>query len=90
MRWEEGVWLGVRDKSGEMYIGTEHGAIKVRSVRRKGTAQERWDESCWARMQGVPWEPVPGREGFEVGSRVVMPTVPTEVPPMREGPAWEQ
>ena len=55
MRWEEGVWLGVRDKSGEMYIGTDTGVIKVRSVRRKGTAQARWDIELWDKVKGTPW-----------------------------------
>ena len=31
-------------------------------------------------MKGVPWEPVPGREGIEIHSRVTMPEVPKEVP----------
>ena len=37
VRWESGVWLGIRDKSSEGFIGTERRAIKVRTVRRKGT-----------------------------------------------------
>ena len=46
VRWEDGVWLGVRDKSGEMCIGTDKGVIKVCSVRWKGSTRERWDASC--------------------------------------------
>ena len=41
VRWKEGVWLGIRDQSEEAYIGAEQGVIKVRSVRRDGTVQER-------------------------------------------------
>ena len=42
MRCEEGIWLGIKDKSGDMYFGTELGVINVRSKRRKrGTPQER-------------------------------------------------
>ena len=33
-RWEMGVWLGIRDESGEAIIGVEDGVIKVRSIRR--------------------------------------------------------
>ena len=40
-RWESGIWLGVRDESGEMIIGTKEGVIKVRTIRRKGTTEER-------------------------------------------------
>jgi len=90
VRWAEGVWLGVRDKSGDMYIGTDIGVIKVRSVRRKGTAQARWDAGLWERVKGTPWEPVPGREGVEVRSSVELPPAPMEVPPMVDAPKWEQ
>ena len=33
-RWESGIWLGMRDESGEVIIGTEMGCLKVRDVRR--------------------------------------------------------
>ena len=29
-RWSSGVWIGLRDESGEILIGTELGVIKVR------------------------------------------------------------
>ena len=29
-RWEEGVWLGILDDSGESIIGTEIGVVKAR------------------------------------------------------------
>ena len=80
----------VRDKSGEIYIGTDTGVIKVRSVRRKGTAQARWDVELWDKVKGTPWEPVPGREGVEVMSKVELPPAPVEVPPMADVPRWEQ
>ena len=35
------IWLGIREESGEVIIGTEDGVIKVRSVRRKATHEER-------------------------------------------------
>ena len=31
-RWEDGVFLGIRDESGEYIVGTPEGAIKVRSI----------------------------------------------------------
>ena len=52
--------------------------------------QARWGVGLWGKVKGAPWEPVPGREGNAAASRVAMPTVPTNVPPMREGPKWEQ
>jgi len=35
-------------------------------------------------MKGTPWEPVPGREGTEVRSRVALPEVAKTVPMARE------
>ena len=41
-RWGEGVWLGIRDESGEHLIGTSEGVIKVRTIRRISEDSERW------------------------------------------------
>ena len=48
------MWVGIRDKSGEVYMGQLEGVITVRSVRRKGTAQARWDVGLWDKVKGVP------------------------------------
>ena len=81
-----GIWhvVGIRNTSGEIYIGTEKGVIKVRTTRRKGTTEERWHLECMESMQGIPWEPVPGREGIEVKSHAVLPPAPADVPVARE------
>ena len=42
-RWDVGVWLGVRDESGEILIGTSKGVIKANVFRRRGSEAERWD-----------------------------------------------
>eukprot|EP00969_Alexandrium_andersonii_P282584 12492798-Alexandrium_andersonii.AAC.1 len=42
-RWDTGIWLGMRDRTGEHLIGTGIGVIKVRSTRRKGINEEQWD-----------------------------------------------
>ena len=34
-RWEDGIFLGVSDRSDELYVGTERGMHKVRTVRRR-------------------------------------------------------
>jgi len=70
-RWAEGIWLGIRDESGEHIIGTEGGIVKARTVRRPGSHGERWKWSVFEKMKGLPWEPVPGRAGFEIRTRVV-------------------
>ena len=33
--WEDGIFLGVSDRSDELYVGTERGMQKVRTVRRR-------------------------------------------------------
>ena len=34
-RWEDGIFLGVSDRSDELHVGTERGMHKVRTVRRR-------------------------------------------------------
>ena len=53
-RWENGVWLGVRDESGEYIIGTEGGTIKVRTVRRKASIEDRWNWEEFNKIKGTP------------------------------------
>ncbi len=60
-RWEEGAWLGVRDESGEIIIGTNKGVIKARTFKRYGRDEDRWCVEKFEAFRGVPWEPVPGR-----------------------------
>ena len=43
-RWDTGVWMGIRDESGEAVIGTKDGVVKTRSFRRKAIISERWDK----------------------------------------------
>ena len=54
-RWAEGVWLGIRDISGEHIIGTQDGVVKVRMVRRRPEDQQ-WKWSEFQKMRGLPWE----------------------------------
>merc|ERR1711981_1511744 len=42
-RWEHGVFAGIREESGELYVLTEKGAIKVRDFKRKPET-ERWNQ----------------------------------------------
>ena len=74
VRWGEGVWLGVRDDSGEVIIGTIDGVIKSRDFRRKPIEKERWNKDRLNEFKGVPWEPVPGQGGdIRIKTRVNMP-----------------
>ena len=56
-RWESGVWLGIRQESGESIVGMKNGVIKVRSIRRKGIETERWDKEVYGALVGTPRQP---------------------------------
>ena len=73
----------------KVYIGTPEGILKVRTFRRKGIITDKWNQALINSVQGTPWEPVPGREGAEVASRVQLPRVPAEIPPMINVPKEE-
>jgi len=67
-RWESGVFAGLRPESGELYVLTDKGALKVRSYNRR-PEEERWNQEEFGSVVGTPWEPAPGRGGIEVKSR---------------------
>jgi hypothetical protein len=65
-RWKTAIWLGLRAGSGESIVGTS----KARSVRTKGSEEERWNIVKFIEMKGSSWEPQPG-----VDSRDIYPKV---------------
>ena len=69
-RWEEGIWLGSRDESDEILIGTNEGVVKARSVRRKAQFEDRWNADQFNNMKGTPWQPIPGVNSTEIKSKV--------------------
>ena len=72
MRWDNGIWFCIADRTGEAIIGTKDGVIKVRDVRSMEET-EAWNVGRFNDVRGAPWEPIPGREGIEIKSRVVIP-----------------
>ena len=40
-RWHEGIWLGVREDSGEIFVGTEEGVVRANPFRRKAGEENR-------------------------------------------------
>ena len=54
-RWEDGVFLGVSDRSDELCVGTERGMHKVRTVRRR-EATERVDLTFLNSVSARPWD----------------------------------
>lgn len=52
--WDDGVFLGVRGKSGEVIVGNKTGVWKSRTIRRK-PIEDRWASSSAGWIVGVPW-----------------------------------
>ena len=73
IRWKEGIWLGVREDSGESLVGTVDGVLKVRSYRRRAGDTLRWNDSLLDGFKGVPWEPTPGRDSIEPQIKIGLP-----------------
>jgi len=72
-RWDHGVWLGIREESGETLIGTKEGVIKVNCVRRHADEKAKWNLELFNGFKRLPWEPVSGSESSEVRTRVRLP-----------------
>ena len=53
-RWEYGIFVGVRRKSGEVWIAAGDKVFGVRSVRRI-PVQDRWGDDCIKWIRRVPW-----------------------------------
>ena len=54
-RWEDGVFLGVSDRSDELHVGTERAMHMVRTVRRR-EATERVDLTFLNSVSARPWD----------------------------------
>ena len=52
--WKDGVYLGVKGKTGEFIIGDEQGVWKTRTLQRK-PMDGRWDSKNAELVRGVPW-----------------------------------
>ena len=60
-RWEFGIFIGVRRRSGELWISIKDQVIAVRSVRRI-PKEERWCEDCVKWVTRAPWNRYKGDE----------------------------
>ncbi len=85
-RWEEGVWLGVKDTTSEAIIGTSNGVIKARDWKHQGTHQERWNAEVILSVKGTPWEPVPGSNRQESLLQIYVPNDAIDVIPTTPEP----
>ncbi len=52
--WGDGVFLGIRGKTGEVIFGEKSGVWKTRTVQWRPVG-ERWKSECAKLVMGVPW-----------------------------------
>ena len=73
VRWVEAIFLGVREESGELIVGTPQGVIKARDFKRYPINGDRWNAEKFNNFRAVPWATVPGIENDEIKSKIVLP-----------------
>ena len=89
--WQDGAFIGTRDRSGEMLIMTTSGVYKTRNVRRRPEL-ERWDFEFLKTLKCTPWNPNPAAGEIEADAlpadmAVPMPA-PAPVPQVVVAAAW--
>ena len=77
----------MKEDTGEHLIGTKEGVMKARTIRRKGSKEERWDKTKLDEMRGLPWNPV--RRELEEERREVRMDLPGQEEPIHEEPLTE-
>ena len=74
-RWEDGVFLGISDRSDELFVGTPDGVHRARTVRQR-EATERFDAAFLDKLAVRPWDTItPARQPI-----VVLPDIPVGAP----------
>ena len=66
-KWEEGIFAGIYERTGELLVMTEGGVFRTRNIRRRAPS-ERWNKELLAKVTGLPWATRPGS-----GEREVLP-----------------
>ena len=61
----EGIWFGINGRTEEVFIGTERGVVKCRTIKRL-PEDEQWDAELIHKMKGTTWQPVPGYKSDHV------------------------
>ena len=84
-RWGEGVFLGIRARSNEVYIGTPEGVIKTRTIHRK-PLDERWKPQVVQAIRGTPWDLVAPDPPELAAEQQLRPIVDGSQPLLPESP----
>ena len=89
--WFDGIFLGIKEQTGEYIIGTSHGIVKARTIQRV-TFDQRWDYDAVIAITGLPWDTNKQLHSGESEPEIVRaaPVLDTDVPPASEDPALRQ
>lgn len=60
-RWQQGIFLGVKDQTTEKIVGNASGVFTVQSIRRK-SGEDRYNTELMLSITGVPWDPQASRD----------------------------
>ena len=86
-KWHEGIFLGIKDESEIAAVGTPHGIVFSRRIRRV-PKEDSGDGMLFNSIKGVPWELQPGVER-EVVNRVQLDVraaiIERQAPPPTDG-----
>ena len=74
LRYQPGVWLGVRPQTSEVIVGTDNGVFKARSVRRLPDS-EKWCAETLKNITGTPWKPSDYDDSDKIRVRMPEPVV---------------
>ena len=85
VRWDTGIFLGIRLHTTEKIIGSSKGVVAVQSIRRKPEDQQ-WDVELLQSIQGTPWAPNPStargaREALELPEPLAISVEQPDVAP---------
>lgn len=72
-RWQDGVFLGFREESGEIIVGTNHGVIDVSAYKAR-SEDLGWKNDEFDTIVGVPCQPVRSRNSDDLRSRIILDT----------------
>merc|ERR1711884_518075 len=79
-RMKDGVWLGIIDRTEEVLVGTKHGVVKCRTIKRRPPGQQ-WSGTALEEMKGTVQQPVPGVSNDRVPTGIVDDEgIPVKVP----------
>ena len=70
-RCEEGMWLGVRDETGDIVIGIDERMIKARNFKRLESNEKRWATEAIGKINGATWVPFPGKGEIEIPCNIM-------------------